>query len=138
MHVVYGLTAFTNLNDQIVKNIIARVPNFILVAFSNYIIYAKEKRNKREQKKIYIQHPQINALHACKDMYLGPYKICPLYNSHATILKKYRDTRRLQATVYHVLSRMVLIVTLLQSLKNHQKILRWNFVTKQIAFFLKL
>ena len=71
-------------------------------------------------------------------MCLGPYKIYSLYNSHATISEKYRDTWRLQATVYHVLSRMVLIVTLLQSLKNHQKILRWNFVTKQIAFFLKL
>lgn len=103
VHVVYGLTAFTNLNDQIVKNIIARGQNFILVPFSNYITYVKEKRNKCEQKKIYSQHPQINALHACNDMCFGPYKICPLYNSHATIWEKYRDTWQLQATIRVIL-----------------------------------
>ena len=69
---VYGLTTFTNLNDDLVKNIIARGPNFILVAFLNYITYIKEKRNKCEQKKIYSQHPQINALRAYNNVCLGP------------------------------------------------------------------
>lgn len=64
VHVLYGLPSFTNLKDQIVKNIIAREPNFILVAFLNYIIYIKEKKHNSEQKKMYIQDPQTSVHNA--------------------------------------------------------------------------